>query len=74
MFDPDESCVDPKDAHQRGRRHYDVIEGDAIILWREQADPDSPDGHDDIHVVASGVFESITLKTAKKMARKAGIL
>lgn len=74
LFGPDPECVDPLDTHQQPRRHHEEIEGDVVVLWRTQTDPDEADGHDDIHVAGQGIFEHITTKQARKFAKKAGLL
>lgn len=70
LYDPDESCVDPKDEHAQPRRHFDLVEGDAILMWVvPHGDLDGPEGadnHQDIHVVGTGRFENVTIALANE--------
>lgn len=74
LFEPDEDCIDPRDTHKRPRTHYELLEGDVLVLWRDQTNVDRAEGTDDIHFVGDGVFENVTLKQLRKIARKAGLL
>jgi hypothetical protein len=74
LWEPDDSCVDPLDSDANPRRHYDDAGLDFFLVWRQQVDADEPDGHDDIHVAAGGIFEHISLKQAQRIVRKMGLL
>lgn len=65
IYEPDEDCVDPKDTHQMGRRHVDVItDGDAIVMWRIPHGDQDGDGHEDLNVVGIGAYENVTIAIA----------
>lgn len=66
LWDPDEKCVDPKDHHQEGRRHYDEVPTDAIVIYETLRDPDEPDGHVDVTIAGSGIYENITIEGVQK--------
>lgn len=69
LWEADEKCVDPKDHHAASRAHYDEIPTDAIVIWETLHDPDEPDGHTDITIAGSGVYENITIEGVQKALR-----
>lgn len=70
LWDAIEDDVDPKDHHAEGRAHYEEIATDAIVIWEKLADPDSPDGHVDVTIAGSGIYENITIEGVQKALRK----
>lgn len=78
VYEPDDNCQDPSntDHNHHGRRHGELIKDgtDALVFWREQVgNPDSLDGHSDVHILGMGAFENIRIKDVKKFLRKIGL-
>lgn len=74
LFEPDETCVDPKDGALVGRKHYEMVQPsqDAIVMWREYGD--AFEGGYRTHIVGNGVFENVTIDNGLAALEELGVL
>ena len=70
VFEPDPSCVDPRDGEHLPRRHAEFLTGDVLVLWRERIRPDAADGTVRTHLWGDGIFANVTVKEARKILRR----